>query len=193
MKSDIIKKIEKIIGKKNIVQSENDKKKYLTEWRNRYSGNAKAILKPKNVKEVSLLMKTFDKENIPVIPQGGNTGLVGGQISYNSEHFVISFERMNKVIKFNKEDQSIVVQSGTLLSDIQNICEENDMFFPLSLASEGSCTIGGNIATNAGGVAVLYYGNTRNLTLGLEIVLPDGTIIDSLKTLKKTVIPYNLL
>lgn len=192
MKSDIIKKIEKIIGKKNIVQSENDKKKYLTEWRNRYSGNAKAILKPKNVKEVSLLMKTFDKENIPVIPQGGNTGLVGGQISYNSEHFVISFERMNKVIKFNKEDQSIVVQSGTLLSDIQNICEENDMFFPLSLASEGSCTIGGNIATNAGGVAVLYYGNTRNLTLGLEIVLPDGTIIDSLKTLKKDNTGYSL-
>ena len=192
MKLDIIKKIEKIIGKKNIVQSEIDKKKYLTEWRNRYTGEAKAILKPKNVQEVSSLMKIFDKEKISVVPQGGNTGLVGGQISYNDQHFIISFERMNKLIKFNKEDQSMVVQSGMLLSDIQNICDENDMYFPLSLASEGSCTIGGNIATNAGGVAVLYFGNTRELTLGLQIVLADGTIIDSLKTLKKDNTGYSL-
>ena len=192
MKLDIIKKIEKIIGKKNIVQSEIDKKKYLTEWRNRYTGEAKAILKPKNVQEVSSLMKIFNKEKIAVVPQGGNTGLVGGQISYNDQHFIISFERMNKLIKFNKEDQSMVVQSGMLLSDIQNICDENDMYFPLSLASEGSCTIGGNIATNAGGVAVLYFGNTRELTLGLQIVLADGTIIDSLKTLKKDNTGYSL-
>ena len=102
MKLDIIKKIEKIIGKKNIILSENDKKKYLTEWRNRFPGEAKAILKPKNVKEVSLLMKIFNKKNISVVPQGGNTGLVGGQISYSDQHFIISFERMNKLIKFNK-------------------------------------------------------------------------------------------
>ena len=84
---------------------------------------------------------------------------------------------MNKLINFNKIDETIIVQAGMLLTQIHNICDENDMFFPLSLASEGSCTIGGNLATNAGGVGVLYYGNTRDLTLGLEVVLSDGKVI----------------
>ena len=176
---NIIKKIESIIGKKNLLLTEEEKRKYLTEWRDRYPGKAKGILKPKNVKEISSLMKMFHKERISIIPQGGNTGLVGGQISYSEEHFILSLERMNKLISINILDQSITIQSGMILSEIQRICDENNMLFPLSLASEGSCTIGGNIATNAGGVSVLYYGNTRDFTLGLQIVLADGTIIDS--------------
>ena len=174
MKNNIIKKIEDIIGKKNVLLSSEDKNKYLTEWRNRYPGKARAVLRPKSTKEVSLLLKLFHQKNIPVTPQGGNTGLVGGQITYSSKDFIISLERMNKLINFNKVDETIIVQAGMLLTQIHNICDENDMFFPLSLASEGSCTIGGNLATNAGGVGVLYYGNTRDLTLGLEIVLSDG-------------------
>ena len=187
MKNNIIKKIERVIGKKNILLSDKEKNKYLTEWRNRYTGEAKAVLRPKTTKEVSSLLKLFYKNNIPITPQGGNTGLVGGQITYNNEHYIISLERMNKLISFNKIDNAIVVQSGILLTEIHNICEKNNMLFPLSLASEGSCTIGGNIATNAGGIGVLYYGNTRELTLGLEIVLADGSIINLLKTLKKII------
>ena len=192
MKNNIIKKIERVIGKKNILLSDKEKNKYLTEWRNRYTGEAKAILRPKTTKEVSSLLKIFYKNNIPITPQGGNTGLVGGQITYNNEHYIISLERMNKLISFNKIDNAIVVQSGILLTEIHNICEKNNMLFPLSLASEGSCTIGGNIATNAGGIGVLYYGNTRELTLGLEIVLADGSIINLLKTLKKDNTGYSL-
>ena len=142
---------------------------------------------------MSLLLKLFHQKNIPVTPQGGNTGLVGGQITYSSKDFIISLERMNKLINFNKVDETIIVQSGMLLTQIHNICDENDMLFPLSLASEGSCTIGGNLATNAGGVGVLYYGNTRDLTLGLEVVLSDGNIINLLKTLKKKIIQVILL
>ena len=137
-------------------------------------------------------MKILHKEKISIIPQGGNTGLVGGQISYSEEHFILSLERMNKLININLLDQSITIQSGMILSEIQRICDDKDMLFPLSLASEGSCTIGGNIATNAGGVAVLYYGNTRDFTLGLQIVLADGTVIDSLKTLKKDNTGYSI-
>ncbi|MED5436894.1 MAG: FAD-binding oxidoreductase [Pseudomonadota bacterium] len=192
MKISIIKKIESIIGKKNLLLTEEEKRKYLIEWRERYPGKAKGILKPKNVKEISSLMKIFHKEKISIIPQGGNTGLVGGQISYSEEHFILSLERMNKLININVLDQSITIQSGMILSEIQRICDEKNMLFPLSLASEGSCTIGGNIATNAGGVSVLYYGNTRDFTLGLQIVLADGTIIDSLKTLKKDNTGYSI-
>ena len=192
MKISIIKKIENIIGKKNLLLSEEEKRKYLTEWRDRYHGKAKGILKPKNIKEISSLMKILHKEKISIIPQGGNTGLVGGQISYSEEHFILSLERMNKLININLLDQSITIQSGMILSEIQRICDDKDMLFPLSLASEGSCTIGGNIATNAGGVAVLYYGNTRDFTLGLQIVLADGTVIDSLKTLKKDNTGYSI-
>ena len=192
MKNNIIKKIEDIIGKKNVFLSSEDKNKYLTEWRNRYPGKARAVLRPKSTKEVSLLLKLFHQKNIPVTPQGGNTGLVGGQITYSSKDFIISLERMNKLINFNKVDETIIVQAGMLLTQIHNICDENDMLFPLSLASEGSCTIGGNLATNAGGVGVLYYGNTRDLTLGLEVVLSDGSIINLLKTLKKDNTGYSL-
>ena len=192
MKNNIIKKIEDIIGKKNVLLSSEDKNKYLTEWRNRYPGKARAVLRPKSTKEVSLLLKLFHQKNIPVTPQGGNTGLVGGQITYSSKDFIISLERMNKLINFNKVDETIIVQSGMLLTQIHNICDENDMLFPLSLASEGSCTIGGNLATNAGGVGVLYYGNTRDLTLGLEVVLSDGSIINLLKTIKKDNTGYSL-
>ena len=192
MKNNIIKKIEEIIGKKNVLLSSEDKSKYLIEWRNRYPGKAQAILRPKSTKEVSLLLKLFNKNNISVTPQGGNTGLVGGQITYSSKDFIVSLERMKKLISFNKIDETMVVQSGMLLSEIHAICEENDMLFPLSLASEGSCTIGGNLATNAGGVGVLYYGNTRELTLGLEVVLSDGSIINLLKTLKKDNTGYSL-
>ena len=192
MNKDIIKKIKSIIGNKNILLDEAEKNKYLLEWRGRYHGKALAIIKPNSTSEISRIMRLFHEENIKVIPQGGNTGLVGGQISFDENHIVLSTERLNNIREINILNNSITVESGVLLSTIHNICDENNILFPLSLASEGSCTIGGNIATNAGGVAVLHYGNMRDLTLGLEVVLSDGTILDGLKSLKKDNTGYSL-
>jgi len=192
MLSSEINKFRKIVGNKNVITDKNDMQKYLKEWRGVYTGVAGAIVKPKSTEEVSNILKFAYRKNISCIPQGGNTGLVGGQIPFNKNHIVISLERLNKIREINPTDQSVTVEAGLILSDLQKKCEENNLIFPLSLASEGSCSLGGNIASNAGGVAVLYYGNTRELVMGLEVVLSDGSIINNLKTLIKDNTGYSI-
>ena len=192
MLSSEINKFRKIVGNKNVITDKNDMQKYLKEWRGVYTGVAGAIVKPKSTIEVSNILKFAYKKNISCIPQGGNTGLVGGQIPFNKDHIVISLERLNKIREINPTDQSVTVEAGLILSDLQRECDENNLIFPLSLASEGSCSLGGNIASNAGGVAVLYYGNTRELVMGLEVVLSDGSIINNLKTLIKDNTGYSI-
>ena len=192
MQNSDIDKFKKIVGNKNVITDKKDMEKYLKEWRGIYNGIAGAIVKPKSTKEVSNILKYSYKKNISCIPQGGNTGLVGGQIPFSKNHIVISLERLSKIREINNVNESITVEAGLILSNLQKICEENNLFFPLSLASEGSCSVGGNIATNAGGVAVLHYGNTRELVMGLEIVLPDGSIVNNLKTLIKDNTGYSI-
>ena len=123
--------------------------KYLKEWRGVYNGAAGAIVKPKSTKEISKILEFSYKKNISCIPQGGNTGLVGGQIPFSNDHIVISLERMNKIREINKIDQSITVEGGLILSNLQKVCEENNLFFPLSLAFKNSSAICSIILTSS--------------------------------------------
>ena len=167
--------------------------KYINDWRGQYTGKAVAILRPTNTLEVSAIVKFAFENNISIVPQGGNTSLCGAATPDQSGNsIIVSLEKMNNVRQFNKKAQTITVESGMILSQIHELVEKEDLFFPLSLGAKGSCMIGGNLSTNAGGVNVLKYGNTRELCLGLEVVLPDGKIMNLLSELKKDNTGYDL-
>ena len=179
-------KIKSLNLKHSPIFTKKDHIKYVQDWRGQYKGDAAAILKPINTNEVSSILKLANENRIAVVPQGGNTSLCGAATPDNSgTSIVISFEKMNKVRQFNKQSQTITVESGVILSHIHDVVEKENLFFPLSLGAQGSCMIGGNLSTNAGGVNVLKYGNTRELCLGLEIVLPNGKIMNLISELKK--------
>ncbi|MEM9437344.1 MAG: FAD-binding oxidoreductase [Pseudomonadota bacterium] len=166
---------------------------YLEEPRGRYRGEAGIVLAPSTVEEVALIVRAAAEARCPIVPYGGGTGLVGGQISEGvSEPIVLSLERMNRVRSVHGEENIMVAEAGVILADIQRVAEENGRLFPLSLASEGSARIGGVLATNAGGVNVLRYGNARDLCLGLEVVLADGTVWNGLSRLRKDNAGYDL-
>ena len=166
---------------------------YLTEWRDKYFGKAAMVLRPGSAEEVSGILKIANETGTAIVPQGGNTGLVGGQIPFETGHeVVLSLGRMNKVRAIDPVDNTITVDAGCVLQAVQDAADEVDRLFPLRIGSEGSCQIGGNIGTNAGGTAVLAYGNTRDLVLGLEVVLADGRIWNGLRRLRKDNTGYDL-
>ncbi|MFT6497794.1 MAG: FAD/FMN-containing dehydrogenase, partial [Alphaproteobacteria bacterium] len=182
-----------IVGDSNVLLDESDMQSYLLEPRRLYSSKAACVIKPSSVLEISHLLKIANENNISVVPQGGNTGLVGGQVPYDKGNEVIlSLSRLNKLREIDISTNSMTIEAGMTLDKVQKLADENDRFFPLSLGSEGSCQIGGNLATNAGGTAVIEYGNTRELTLGLEVVLADGKILNGLKSLRKDNTGYDL-
>ena len=150
-------------------------------------------MSPANVKEVSTILSSANSENIPIIPYGGGTGLVGGQIQDRGPAgILLSLKRMNKIRYLNSEENVITVEAGVILSDLRSAAEKEERVFPLSLASEGTAQIGGNLATNAGGLNVLRYGSTRSLCLGLEVVFADGSIWNGLSRLHKDNTGYDL-
>jgi FAD/FMN-containing dehydrogenase len=157
---------------------------FLTDWRKRYTGAARAVVLPGNADEVAAVARHCASQRIPLVPQGGNTGLVGGGTPDDSGAAVLlSLARMNKIRAIDTENDTITVEAGCILANVQQAAREAGRLFPLSLAAEGSCTIGGNLATNAGGVQVLRYGNARDLCLGLEVVTPAGEICYDLRDL----------
>ena len=184
----------KNLGLKNPpLLKEEEHLKYINDWRGQYSGKAAAVLKPTNTLEVSTIVKFANENGISIVPQGGNTSLCGAATPDKSGNsIIVSLEKMNNMRQFNKEAQTITVESGMILSQIHDLVEKEDLFFPLNLGAKGSCMIGGNLSTNAGGVNVLKYGNTRELCLGLEVVLPDGKIMNLLSELKKDNTGYDL-
>lgn len=182
-----------LIGSSNIVTEIDDISRYVTEPRDLFHGKTPCVLKPGSVDEVSKLLKLANTHKIPIVPQGGNTGLVGGQIpDQTKSEVILSLERLNKVRNVDAISNVLTVEAGVILEVIHEIAEELDRIFPLYLSSQGSCQIGGNISTNAGGTGVLAYGNTRELILGLEVVLATGEIWDGLRTLRKDNTGYDL-
>ena len=164
---------------------------HVEEWRGSYKGHTPLLLRPATTEEVSRILAICNETATPIVPQGGNTGLVGGQIPFNGE-VLLSLQRMNRIREVDRAGAHCTVEAGTVLADVHNTADEVGMMFPLSLASEGSATIGGNLSTNAGGVNVLRYGMARELVLGLEVVLADGRVLDMLRTLRKDNTGYDL-
>jgi FAD/FMN-containing dehydrogenase len=164
---------------------------HLTEWRGKYTGHSPLLLKPATTAEVAALLAICHETDTKVVPQGGNTGLVGGQIPFHGE-VLLSTKRLNKIRAIDAHAPALVVEAGVTLAGVQQAAADAGQFFPLRLASEGSCTIGGNIATNAGGTHVIRYGMTRALVLGLEVVLADGRLLDLLRLLPKDNTGYDL-
>lgn len=166
---------------------------YLAEPRGLFAGQATAVLRPRSVEAVSQVLAVCQEARVGVVPYAGGTGLVGGQVSEaGADCVILSLERMNRVRELSASDHSMVVEAGTILADVHDEAEAVDLIYPLSLASEGSCQIGGTLATNAGGVNVLRWGNTRDLCLGIEAVLADGTIMHGLKSLRKDNTGYDM-
>src|SRR3954464_13877394 len=166
---------------------------YLVEDRGLYHGRAFCVVRPGNVNEVSRVVALCDETNTKIVPQGGNTGLVGGQTPHESgDEIVLSLGRLTAIREVDVSSNTMIVEAGLTLLRAQEEAEKLDRLFPLSLASEGSCTIGGNLSTNAGGTAVLAYGNARDLALGLEGVLADGRFLSTLSKLKKDNTGYDL-
>ncbi len=160
--------------------------RFCRDWHGDVTSGAVAVLRPRSTDEVSAAVKACRELGLAIVPQGGNTGLVLGAIPDQPERqVVISLERMNRIRKIDADDFSAVVEAGCILSELKDAIAAEGMFFPLALGAQGSCRIGGNVSTNAGGINVLKYGMTRELVLGLEVVLPDGTIFEGLSTLRK--------
>ncbi|MEZ5827181.1 MAG: FAD-binding oxidoreductase [Hyphomicrobiales bacterium] len=182
-----------IVGESHAIRDEADMARYLSEWRDRYHGKAALVLKPGSTDEVSRVLKCANETKTAIVPQGGNTGLVGGQIPFESgNEVVVSLERLTHVRDIDLATNTMTVEAGLTLAQAQQVAETAGRLFPLSLASEGSCQIGGVLATNAGGLAVLAYGTARDLALGLEVVLADGRVWHGLKSLRKDNTGYDL-
>jgi D-lactate dehydrogenase (cytochrome) len=188
---DLIARLTAIVGDKYAVTDPEELAQYLTEARNLFHGCSPLVLRPASTAEVSAICKLASEHRIALVPQGGNTGLVGGQTPHSGE-VVVSMRRMDRIREVDTASNTMTVEAGVILQTIQRRADEVDRFFPLSLGAEGSCTVGGNLSTNAGGTGALAYGVARDMALGLEVVLADGRILNGLSKLKKDNTGYDL-
>lgn len=182
--------LENLLGPKGFTQDEAVIAPWLTEWRDRYSGQTPAMLMPKTAQETAQAVKICADAGLKIMPQGGNTGLVGGNTPQGE--VLLSTRRMNAVRNVSPADNILIAEAGVTLHAVQEAAKQAGRKFPLSLASEGSCTIGGNLSTNAGGVHVIKYGSAKHLVTGVEAVLPNGEIYNGLSALKKDNTGYDL-
>ena len=191
--SALLTSFRSIVGDAHVLTNPEDTAPYLNDWRGNYLGRAVAVIRPANTDEVAAAVKLCAQTRTPLVPQGGNTGMVGGATPDTSgTAIVLSLTRMNRIRAIDLANNAMTVEAGCILAAVQEAALTNDRYFPLSLAAEGSCTIGGNLSTNAGGTAVLRYGNARDLVLGIEAVTPEGNIWNGLKALRKDNTGYDL-
>ncbi|MGJ4918835.1 FAD-binding oxidoreductase [Bradyrhizobium sp. HKCCYLRH2060] len=191
--TELIERLQRLVGVAHVLVAAEDQAPYLHDWLGKYHGATLAVVRPGSTDEVAAVMEACAAARVAVVPQGGHTSLSGGATpDASGRAIVLSLSRMNRIRAVDPVGQTIVVDAGIVLARVQDAAREAGLFFPLSLGSEGSCTVGGNLAANAGGVAVLRYGVMRELTLGLEVVLPDGRIWDGLRALRKDNTGYAL-
>src|SRR5690242_20610193 len=191
MNAETLARLKEIVGPRGFSEDASVIAPHLEEWRSKYKGASALMLQPDSAEQVSRILAVCNETATPLVPQGGNTGLVGGQIPFAGE-VLLSLERLNRIKHIDVDNQSMAVEAGVVLATAQKAARENGLFFPLSLAAEGSATIGGNLSTNAGGVNVLRYGMMRDLVLGIEVVLADGRILSSMSALRKDNTGYDL-
>lgn len=190
---EVLDRLKAIVGAGGFVEGPEDTAAYTRPWRGKWEGRTPLVLRPKSTEEVAAIVKLCAGTRTPIVPQGGNTGVTyGGLPSGDMSEVVISTARLRRVRAIDILNDTMTVEAGVVLKEIQTAAAEHDRLFPLSLGAEGSCQIGGNISTNAGGIQVLRYGNTRNLVLGLEVVLPDGRVWDGLRGLRKDNTGYDM-
>ncbi len=191
--ADLIARLAAIVGPGGLVTDPAAMAPYLTDWRELYQGRAAVIVRPANTGEVAAVVRLCAATRTPIVPQGGNTGMCGAATPDASGNaIVMALGRLNRIIEVNALNNTMTVEAGCILANIQQAALEAERFFPLSLGAEGSCQIGGNLATNAGGSNVLRYGNTRDLVLGLEVVVSDGRVWDGLRGLRKDNTGYDI-
>jgi FAD/FMN-containing dehydrogenase len=193
MRDDFLAALSAVVGEKNVLAGESDAAAYLTDWRKQWRGPAVCVVRPAATEQVAAIVRLCAQQGVAVVPQGGNTGLVGGSVPTGARpELVLSLSRMNRVRALDALNNTITAEAGCVLADIQRAADQAGRLFALSLAAEGSCQIGGNLSTNAGGVNVLRYGNARDQVLGIEAVLPDGRVWDGLRGLRKDNTGYDL-
>jgi FAD/FMN-containing dehydrogenase len=191
--SALTERLAGIVGAANVLSSDADTAPYYGDWRRQYAARGIAVVRPSSTDEVAAVVALCAGEGVAVVPQGGNTGLCGGSVpTGKASEIVLSLSRMNRVRGIDVLNDTLTAEAGCILAEAQRAAEGAGRLFPLSLAAEGSCQIGGNLSTNAGGVNVLRYGNARNLVLGLEVVLPDGRVWNGLRGLRKDNTGYDL-
>ena len=188
---DIIARLTQIVGANNAITDPAEQEGYLVEERGLYHGHTPLVLRPGSVGEVASILRLANETKTPIVPQGGNTGLVGGQVPHSGE-VLLSLKRLDRIREVDATSNAMTCEAGVVLAKAQAAAADVDRLFPLSLGAEGSCTIGGNLSTNAGGTSALAYGVARDLVLGLEVVLADGQIWHGLNKLKKDNTGYDL-
>ena len=189
---DAINELQKIVGSENVLYGES-LGQYEIDPSGKYNGSSLAVVRPLNTTQVSELVKLANELKMPIIPQGGNTGLAGGCFAgEGGDAIILSLNRMNNIREIRSDGRIAIVEGGVILSKLHDAAAKYDLIFPLFFGARGSAMIGGNLATNAGGSNVLRYGNTRDLVLGIEAVMPNGQIVDLMSELHKDNSGYNL-
>jgi D-lactate dehydrogenase (cytochrome) len=192
-RDDLLDTLTDLVGAKHVVTDPDTLAPRLIDWRKRYQGRARCLVEPGTARETADIVRACAATGTPIVPQGGHTGLVGGSTPLaDGRSVILSTHRLNRIRDMDPRNNTMTVEAGCILADLQAAAHDAGRFFPLSLAAEGTCQIGGNLATNAGGLNVLRYGTARDQVLGLEVVLPDGRLWDGLRRLRKDNTGYDL-